>query len=324
MFEILNFDNISEEYQDLIFKENKQTIFSTKLFLSYHLDKFNTEFLIYKKNNKELLLLPFVRDNDSLSSHPGASYGGFVELKNIKDSEFEKIFNELNVFIKNNNINEVNIRYSPDIFLSKNNFDFNDYIKSKSVLNYEQEETYIELSGRDFENLNKTGFRKGHVSDISKFKNTINFSIKKLEKENEVSSYYSLLENNTSKYGVKPTHSKDDLYKLINLLPNHIEIFGLFSDSGLLISGITIFVLNQKTVAAFYSNFNHDLGNQARGGLKYLYWELLKKYKHEGYKFFTFGVDVKPGEPENKNLRYFKDGFGSNQDIRSNYTLTIS
>ena len=52
MFEILNFDNISDEYQDLIFKENKQTIFSTKLFLSYHLDKFNTEFLIYKKPTK--------------------------------------------------------------------------------------------------------------------------------------------------------------------------------------------------------------------------------------------------------------------------------
>ena len=49
----------------------------------------------------------------------------------------------------------------------------------------------------------------------------------------------------------------------------------------------------------------------------------LAKAKEEGFKFYNFGIDVKHGEKPNKNLRYFKLGFGGLNVKRSSYSAKL-
>jgi len=57
---------------------NNGTIFHYRSFLNYHENiTFNDHSLLFYKEKKLVALLPAAVDDDSFSSHPGISFGGF-------------------------------------------------------------------------------------------------------------------------------------------------------------------------------------------------------------------------------------------------------
>ena len=75
--------NLEDEWDQFVWKSNNGTLFHTRKFLSYHPeDRFQDHSLYFKDGNRIIALFPaalrLVEGKRILSSHCGASYGGFV------------------------------------------------------------------------------------------------------------------------------------------------------------------------------------------------------------------------------------------------------
>lgn len=323
MIHEVNLKDFSSDFDEFIFDKNQQTIFSSKLFLSYHYEKFNTKVIIFTEKNNVVAFLPLSENFNSIISHPGSTYGGVVQLKKISEKALEVLISQFLDFLKKKKIKTYEFRLPPKIFTLDSFDQINQSILKKCSLYFPEEESYVSLKTKNFETLNTSNFAKGHKSEIKLFmNNNENYFIKTLNDTQEINQFYKILEKNLNKFNKKPTHKVDELLYLIEKLPENVLIKSLIKDEKILASVVN-FILNDSTVHTFYSSFNYDaIGN--KGALKYLYWELLKEYSRIGFEYFNFGIDQHYGEEENKSLRYFKNGFGSEQVERVKYVLQIN
>jgi hypothetical protein len=91
MLEYFQFDNkkiTSEEWDEFVENSDNGTMFSKRRFLSYHAkDKFKDKSLCITKDGKlHSIFTAALIERDGkkiLSSHPGASYGGFVHNSDL-------------------------------------------------------------------------------------------------------------------------------------------------------------------------------------------------------------------------------------------------
>lgn len=302
----------------IISKKNLQTIFSSEKFLNYHKSKFNTQYLIYSENGKNILAIPLVKKGKLLISHPGATYGGLIELSKIDNYEgtLERFVSELKQADY-----ELEIKLPSKLLVDNDLNRFIDVIESKFIPVLKEEETVIDLQKRNFENLSTAGFNKGHKTEIARFLKNINTDFQLINNQH-FEKYYKILYKNTKKFNTEPTHSFEEFNLLHNLFPENIKTYCVLNkENNEVISGITIFILNHISVSGFYSTYNYSLGKEYLGSLKYSYWRLFRILQLENYKFFNFGIDTRYGELPNNGLRYFKNGFGGYQINRSLYRL---
>jgi len=323
MIQEVDLKDFSNNFDEFIFDKNQQTVFSSKVFLSYHYEKFNTKVIIFTYEYEVVAFLPISEDFNSIISHPGSTYGGVVQLKRLSEKMLEVLIEDFLDFLKKKKIKTYEFRLPPKIFTSNSIDQINERIVEDCNINFAEEESYVKLKSKNFETLNTSNFAKGHKSEIKWFlNNNDDYFIKTLRDNQEIDQFYKILENNLDKFNKKPTHKIHELLFLIEKLPDYIIIKSLIKNEKILAS-IVNFILNDSTVHTFYSSFNYGVvGN--KGALKYLYWELLKEYSRNGFEYFNFGIDQHYGEEKNKSLRYFKNGFGSEQAERVKYVLQIN
>ena len=132
--------------------------------------------------------------------------------------------------------------------------------------------------------------------------------------------YYQILRKNLKlRHNVNPTHTLVELLKIKKLFPKEIRLWGAFLE-GKLIAGVCNFSANSKVVLAFYISHNEEY--QENRAVNLLFYEIMKKYKEEGYKFLDFGIFTVDMEP-NWGLARFKENFGARGIFRDTYYKDI-
>ena len=91
------------------------------------------------------------------------------------------------------------------------------------------------------------------------------------------------------------------------MFPKEIRLWGAFLDKKL-IAGVCNFTANLKVVLAFYISHNEDY--QEYRAVNLLFYEIMKKYQAEGFRFLDFGIFTVNMEP-NWGLARFKENFGA-------------
>lgn len=320
MIKFIKLEEVSNRIDQLILEKNHQHLFLSKKFLSYHNKRFNTYYLKYFDKKNEILTIPVVVKDNLLFSHPGASYGGILQLSNNIDFNIS-YFNFLKDLKQNNYI--LNIKLPDHQLLDRRFNKFNTLIQKNIKPTFIEEETIIKLEKHNYSSTATSNFNKGHKTEINRFQNKIDFNFKKLE-EKYFEEYYKILYKNTQKFNKSPTHNFEEFKYLHDLFPNNIKTFCVTrKNDNHIIAGVTVFVLNSITISAFYSTYNYELGKDYLGSLKYVYWKLFSIFQNENYKYFNFGIDVPYGAKPSDSLRYFKNGFGGEQIYRSHYDLNL-
>ena len=147
--------NIWDEFVSI---SNNGTIFQTRKFLNYHIDRvFCDHSLCFYLNSNLIATFPAVYEqkNKKIVSHPGASYGGIIIGENLKFSILYEIILLLDNYCNKNNFNSLFLINSPAIYWK--NYDasleyaleYNSYYskeiyiahavqlhRSKSIINY--------------------------------------------------------------------------------------------------------------------------------------------------------------------------------------------
>ena len=311
MFKFIAFEKSglsAEEWDNFVNDSDNGTIFHTRKFLSYHpKTRFKDASLVVLKNDKLFSVLPAVeieREKKKIySSHSGASYGGFVYNTNLNLKDAFELVEGLSNYSDKNKYDRIQLTLPPIIYETKYS-NYIDFALVKNGFNYFKREisSVVQLDIEE-EQLLSTYRAEARTA--------VNKSVKKgiIVKECDVyDEYYEILKRNLKlRHNVIPTHTVEELKKLKKMFPEEIRLWGAFLDKKL-IAGVCNFSANPKVVLAFY--ISHDEDYQEYRAVNLLFYEIMKKYQEEGYRFLDFGIFTVNMDP-NWGLARFKENFGA-------------
>ncbi|MEN6511221.1 MAG: GNAT family N-acetyltransferase [Chloroherpetonaceae bacterium] len=306
----------NEIWDNFVESSDNGTIFHKRRFLSYHPEgRFPDSSIVFKKNNKLFGVFPATiieRDGKRiLSSHSGASYGGVAYESNLNLRDAFDLVEGIVEFAKQEHCNRIQITPPPIIYQSK----YSNYFDFALVKNN------FQFLKRELTSVVQLDFPKDDL--LSMYRPEARTSVKKAIKKGvevveceKFEDYYEILKKNLKmRHNVHPTHTLEELLKLKELFPTRIRLWGAFLQDKL-IAGVCNFSANEKVVLAFYISHNEDY--QEYRPVNLLFYEIMRKYQDEGFKFLDFGLFTVDMDP-NWGLARFKENFGARGIFRDSY-----
>tara|TARA_Y100000590_G_C15710311_1_gene1010028 strand:- start:455 stop:1444 length:990 start_codon:yes stop_codon:yes gene_type:complete len=313
--QVINFSkSLTEEWDQFVLSSDNGTIFHLRKFLSYHIErKFNDNSLLFILNKKIIAILPAAliksAKTNTLHSHPGASYGGLV-YKQLSFIECDLILKALENYCRSNKISSFLLVPTPQLY--HNNYNEN-LLYAMLWNNYIIEESYISSI---------VDLRR-HNSAIKYLSNRKQRYIKNLNPNihikwtTNVDDFYPILVSNKKIHRAKPTHTIDELKRLIKLMPKSFSLMVTYFND-IPIGGTFNFIANKKVLLVFYNMINYKY--QKYNPATYQLYTILEWAKSKKYDFVDFGVsqistNTDPLSPH-YSLINFKEQFGSNGMLR--------
>lgn len=309
-----------EEWNDFIENSDNGTIFHRRDFLSYHpKDRFIDSSLVYTKSGKLFSVLPAIEFHQEgkkiFYSHRGASYGSFVYNSSLNIKDAFGLVESLIEYCRSNKFDKIILTLPPIIYCSKIS-NYIDFALVRHDFKYLKREVSSVVS-LDFEDENlaytfrpeaRTALKKSLKSGVE------------IAETDRFDEYYEILtENLKMRHNVNPTHTLEELKKIKKIFPTRVRLFGAFVNSKL-IAGVCNFSANKKVVLAFY--ISHDESAQEYRPVNLLFYEIMRKYKSEGFNYLDFGIFTVNMEP-NWGLGRFKENFGARGIFRDSFHLDL-
>lgn len=304
----------SEKYKiqwDNFIKTAKNShFFFQRDYMEYHSDRFNDYSLLIFKDDILIALLPANIKNDTLYSHQGLTFGGFVVNARMTTQIMLEIFEYLLLFLKDKNIARVIYKCIPYIYHE-----------------YPSEEDRYALFIYKANLIRRDVTSTIYLNESIKYSKGRKWTINKAKKHNlqivQSNDYTSFWKKLTDvlekKHDASPVHSLNEIEYLAKLFPNHIKLF-LVKDNAEILSGALLYE-NSKVVHTQYLA-NTELGRQI-GALDLLLDYLIKEV-YPKKMFFDFGIsNENEGKLLNTGLISQKEGFGAKAIVHDFYELEI-
>ena len=306
----------SQKWDSFVQSSNNGTIFHYRSFLTYHIDrKFEDHALIFEKKGKIIAILSAAEVMDGekkiLYSHPGATFGGFV----YEDLLFEDANNIVNLLIeycRKTNYTSIFLVQAPQLYNSNNNETLEYALHWQG---FTTEETYfssfIDLTSEN-EAINLVSSRKRRYLKKTPTNEKLRF-----EWNGNLDDFYPILCENKKKHGSQPTHSKVELIKLMNLMPEKFHLLMMYKEDKP-IGGTFNIIANSQVGIIFYNMINYEFEEFNPASFQIL--ETMKWAKVNNLKYLDFGVSQLP-KAENPlspspNLIRFKEQFSAKGMLR--------
>jgi hypothetical protein len=311
-------DADKNNWDDFVWQSNNGTLFHTRRFLSYHPpQKFEDASLEFFKEDRLLALFPATirleNEKKILSSHRGASYGGFVTQSPLSIRDAFRLVESLVEEAQARGFRGIDLTPPPAVYLTRPN-NYIDFALFKNGFTYQKREISsvvpLDFSVDEILNVFSPASRRA-VRRAKKL------GVKVIEC-NEYDRFYQLLKKNLKmRHHVTPTHTVEELLLLKDLFPERIKLFGAYAEN-ILVAGVVLFECNNNVVLAFY--ISHDEEFQHFRGVNLLFHEIIKWSLQQGFRFLDFGIFTVNMEP-NWGLGHFKESFGAQGIFRD--TLSI-
>ncbi len=305
------------QWERFVLSSNNGTMFHRQQFLAYHAPgKFTFHHLLFFRSGQLLSVLPGGIIDEAFWSPVGASYGSFVLPKGIR---FERTLQLVDAFLEHlaaEGIDQAYLIPPPLIYHAT----------------YSQNLEYALLYRR-------FGFEYHYISHaidlrritgdpLSTFDATARKTIRKILRQQaleirestDYDQFYPILLANKARHNAKPTHTLEELYRLQELVPEHLRLL-LVYHKGEPIAGSLLFLCNAQVVLCFYNMLRYEY--EALRPIYFLMYEIVRWAKQQGYAWVDIGVSQVPQDPDpmtpSLSLIAFKERFGAQGIIRSTY-----
>ena len=278
-------------------------------FMEYHSDKFQDFSLLVFDEDKLFSVLPANRIEETIFSHQGLTYGGFVFESKIKLGEVIAITKAVLEFLHQNEITTFQLKLVPSIY---NQF-FSEEIEYAMFL------TNAKLIRRDclsvvdltkpyaFSKDRKQCIRRGEKNNLV-IKEELKFDLF----WNEI-----LIPNLAKKHNSKPVHSLSEIIKLQQKFPMNIRHFNVYHKDKI-VAGTTVFITNTVAHPQYIS------GNEQKnelGSIDFLYNYLISEVFKDKI-FFDFGPSHEEnGKKINEGILFWKESFGAKTTVQDYYEV---
>lgn len=296
-------------WNDFIGQAKNATFLFHRNFVEYHKDRFQDFSIMIFDDEKLISVIPANRVEDTVFSHQGLTYGGFVFGLKIKLGDVIDITREVLKFLQENHINKFKIKLVPSIY---NSF-FSEEVEYCMFL------TQAKLIRRDCLSVidlkkefqvtktRKESIRRGMKNNLE-IREELNFQLF----WNDI-----LIPNLTKKHNAKPVHSVDEIIKLQEHFPKNIRHFNVYFQNKI-VAGTTVFITDFVAHPQYISG--NEMNNEL-GSIDYLYHCLITDVFNDKH-FFDFGPSHEQnGMKINQGILFWKESFGAKTTVQDFYEI---
>ena len=299
-------DNKRLEWDNFVKGSKNGHFFFYRDYMEYHSDRFHDfSLIIYNDKGNIMALLPANIDGDTVISHGGLTFGGFVCDSKMTAAKMLDVFASVKQFLKNAGVR---------MFIYK----YNKYPSDEAI--YALFRNNAKLYRRDvsfsiylpdrlpYRYTRKSEIKKGYKHQYS------------LHESSKYGEYIALLDKILIKYhGNHPVHSADELRMLAEKFPNNIKLYTA-EKNGRIEAGTVIFL--QAGVVHTQYLANSDEGRKTGALDCLLDWLITDVYKDKIW--FDFGISCEQeGRYLNEGLAAQKEGFGARAVVHDFYRIEL-
>lgn len=278
-------------------------------FMEYHSDRFEDYSLLVFDGEKLVSVLPANRVGNTVYSHQGLTYGGFVLNKKSKLNETLEILKSILKFLVENGVEKLFIKEIPSFYCTTFSDEINylmQICQSKLVMKHNISVILLKQ---------EISFSKSRRECVNRGKK--NNLIIKEELNFEVFWNQLLIPNLKEKYNAVPVHTASEIALLQSRFPENIRHFNVYHNNEL-VCGTTVF-LTENVVKPQYISGNDK--NNELGSLDFLYDFLIRDIA-DGKEYFDFGPSH---ENDGKNIvssiNFWKESFGAKYVVQDFYEV---
>jgi len=311
----MRLEKYNSEYKEMwdSFVKNSKNghFFFQRDYMEYHSDRFEDISLLAFNDKEELIsILPASIKNETLYSHQGLTFGGFVVNNEMKAETMLELFKALKLFCFKNKINKIIYKCIPHIY----------------HLRPSEEDLYA-LFINDFKLIRRDVTTTINLFDKMKYQERRRRAVKKaikngliFEQTSDFLAYWNILEDVLKEqHDTKPVHNAEEIIKLANIFPDNIKLFVAKKDKKVL--GGTLIFENKQIVHTQY--LANSIEGRDLGALDFVIDRLINEI-YRDKKYFDFGIsNEKDGRFLNTGLIAQKEGFGARAVVHDFYELNI-
>ena len=310
MIEIKKYVPEEKGMWDNFVKNSKNGVFFfLRDYMEYHADRFEDHSLFFFKNGKPIALMPANIKDDTLFSHAGLTFGGIVTNKKMKTSLMLQIFGSLKEYLKENGFKKLLYKSIPHIYhLHPSEEDLYALFINKAILVKREAASTIEM-------VDRISYSRNIKRNIKKVGNMgLNVA-----RSYDFGTFMGLKEEQLlKKYGIKPTHTAEEMEYLAGKFPENIKLFAA-EYNGKMVDGVLIYESENVVHAQYQGATEQGMGLHASS----LIFDTIINH-HCGKKYFDFGISTENnGLYLNHGLIDFKERFGARSVVYDSYELNL-
>jgi hypothetical protein len=301
-----------KEWNDFVRRSKNGTFLFLRGYMEYHRDRFEDHSLLIWNDKGDLIaLLPANKRGDTLISHEGLTYGGFVTDETMKTPKMLELFNYTLAFLKEHSFTRLIYKTVPHIYhaipAEEDQYALflcNAAVTRRGVL------TVVQSASRpEFQERRSRAVRKALASSLV------------VRLSGDFRAYWRILTDALMQtYGTLPVHSPQEIELLHSRFPDNIKLFACFKGETML-AGVVIFESNRVARAQYIAT---DEEGKSSGALDLIFHYLLAEVYREK-PFFDFGTsDDEDGRRLNRGLIDQKEGFGARAVMHDHYEIRLA
>jgi len=301
--------DFKHQWDDFVRNSKNGTFLFERDFMDYHADRFEDFSLMIFEKNKIIALLPAHKEKNSLYSHQGLTYGGFILSKKIKFEKFLQVFKAVLILLEEENIDSFEIKLVPKIYhqYPSDEIDYLLFLMKAKPVRSDLSAAILQQEALKIQSNRMEGVKKAIKNGL------------KVKKENTFQEFWNqILIPNLQKYHqAKPVHSVLEIEDLASKFPKNIHQFNVYKENKI-IGGTTIFETHTTAHVQYIAS---DDNRQKWGTLDFLFHYLIEE-EFSKKKYFDFGTsNENKGLNVNKGLMYWKECFGARSVVCETYKI---
>ena len=299
------------EWDNFVKSSKNGHFFFYRDYMEYHSDRFQDfSLIIYNDKGNIMALLPASIDGDTVISHGGLTFGGFVCDSKMTAAKMLDVFANVKQFLKNAGVRMFIYKCMPAIY--------NKYPSDEAL--YALFRNNAELYRRDvsfsiylpdrlrYQEQRKRAVKKGYRHQYI------------LHESSKYEEYIALLDKILMKYhGTHPVHNVNELRLLAEKFPYNIKLYTA-EKKGRIEAGTVLFLQFGVVHTQYLANSDEGRKNGALDCL--LDWLITDVYKDKTW--FDFGISCEQeGRYLNEGLAAQKEGFGARAVVHDFYRIEL-
>ena len=313
MVEIIRYDaTMAAQWNEMARQCRNSTFQHQRGYMDYHSDRFTDCSLIALHNGKPRALLPANVDGDTLWSHRGLTFGGWlVPLKHFDVTVMIEVMDATVAWMKDNGLKRLVYKAVPHIYHRYPcEEDLYALFRHHASLIETNISTTIDLScPLPLDRGNKSGANAARKAGIT------------VGPSEDWQQYWHLLSSLLNeRYDTRPVHTLDEILLLQSRFPDDIRLYTATLD-GELLAGVVMY-LSAPVAHCQY------IGASPRGkdskALTLLFDYLIQESTRLGYRYFDFGISNEDhGRYLNEGLVRQKSRLGGRGIVYNTFEITL-
>ena len=278
--------------------------------MEYHSDKFHDHSIILYFKEKPAVIFPAHQYQNSIYSHNGLSFGGFLSNNNHGTENLFRFFRSILHYYSKESFTTLYYKKTPLIY-QQHLAQSDEFFLFQANAKLENRETNLVIPLRS---ENKLQDRKKRAIQKS-----TSYGISVTESDNWDTFWEMLTENLQDRHKTRPVHTISEILKLKKQFTENIRLF-MSQKNEKALAGTVLFIHPNVVHSQYIAST--EMGRET-GAVDFLFKNLIEKFND--YNWFSLGVSsLRLGGKVNKGLTEWKEGFGAQPFSHDNYLIDLT